>query len=199
MDFPCLNCDKSGVLRFEAVVFHGCSHQGLLEALYGFVPFTRDGIHLLHKESHYTSGPSELSLLWKDLMCSRYLVETDMTGKPTKYQCISLTLSENGSLMTGDDPPICFTDLIPCSVHGITQETVAKPHRLLTFHLHEAGRDDSNGSEANLEFVGSVRNHRRKADLFSKILFQRLAREDKIQTSDLVDAVLRQERDVNRM
>lgn len=69
-----------------------CDETGLLKALYDYVPFTRDGICVLHKEGHYSKGPTELALFWKDLTCSRYLIETDMTGKQTEDQVESKSM-----------------------------------------------------------------------------------------------------------
>ena len=109
--------------RFDAVAFHDCREQGLLSSMYDFVPFVRDGIVLQHKEGSYTHGPNELSLLWKDLTCSRYLIETDMDGKPLEHQSIALRLSADEGLYTGDDPPVRFSDLQHCSLDHLMHKS----------------------------------------------------------------------------
>ena len=174
--------------RFDAVAFHDCREQGLLSSMYDFVPFVRDGIVLQHKEGSYTHGPNELSLLWKDLTCSRYLIETDMDGKPLEHQSIALRLSADEGLYTGDDPPVRFSDLQHCSLDHLMHKEQLRPQRLLRFCWQP---DAMVGME--LEFVSFVRHRRRPADLMSKVLFQRRAREGKVHSFDLIQAVQRQE------
>lgn len=48
--------------------------------------FERDGLYLLHKEGHYLLGQSPLALIWKDASCCRFLLDTDLNGKPLQYQ-----------------------------------------------------------------------------------------------------------------
>jgi hypothetical protein len=57
-----------------------CTPEGLAAAHSGPVPFTRDGVYLVHREAHYSAGPSPLALLWKDAVCSRYVIDTDPAG-----------------------------------------------------------------------------------------------------------------------
>ena len=155
--------------------------------MYDFVPFVRDGIVLQHKEGSYTHGPNELSLLWKDLTCSRYLIETDMDGRPLEHQNMTLRLSADGGLYTGDDPPVRFAERERCSWEHLMHKEQLKSQRLLRFRWYPdalAGRE--------LEFISFVRHRRRPADLMSKILFQRRAREGKVHSFDLVQAVQRQ-------
>ncbi|PNH08614.1 Snurportin-1, partial [Tetrabaena socialis] len=52
------------------------------------VDFVRDGLYFLHRQGHYAPGAaaSPLALLWKDLGCSRYLIDTDAKGLPLEHQ-----------------------------------------------------------------------------------------------------------------
>jgi hypothetical protein len=52
------------------------------------VQFERDGLYLLHKEGHYLLGQSPLALIWKDASCCRFLLDTDLNGKPLQYQVL---------------------------------------------------------------------------------------------------------------
>lgn len=171
--------------RFEVPTVYECNEHGLLASLYDAVPFVRDGICLLHKEGHYIHGPSELSLLWKDLTCSRYLIETDMHGNPTEHQCITLRLGSDYKLYTGDDPPLQFCKLENCQLNDVMHPDKIQPGRLMKFHLE----GDFDLQSPCLEFVGLVRNRRKQPDLFSKILFQRQAREGKIHSLELIQTV----------
>lgn len=165
--------------------YNTCDTTGLLSAMYDFVPFIRDGIYLLHKEGPYVRGPSELCLVWKDLTCSRYLIETDMEGIPTEHQFVTLQYMHDGGLYTSDEPPIRFGDLSECSGCDHLPESKLQPTRLLKFVLYENLESDS----FHLEFAQFVRNRRKAADLFSKILFQRRAREGQIRSEDLIHTV----------
>lgn len=53
------------------------------------VQFERDGLYLLHKEGHYLLGQSPLALIWKDASCCRFLLDTDLNGKPLQYQVLA--------------------------------------------------------------------------------------------------------------
>ncbi len=49
-----------------------------MQAYSGPVPYERDGLLLLHKEAYYHQGMTPLALLWKDAVCSRYVIDTDV-------------------------------------------------------------------------------------------------------------------------
>lgn len=66
--------------RFAPVPAYRCTPEGLTAAHSGPVPFTRDGLWLLHREAHYAAGPTPLALLWKDAASSRYVIDTDPAG-----------------------------------------------------------------------------------------------------------------------
>ena len=50
--------------------------------------FERDGLYFLHKEGHYLLGQSPLALIWKDASCCRFLLDTDLNGKPLQCQVL---------------------------------------------------------------------------------------------------------------
>ena len=62
------------------------SAEGLQSAYAALVPFQRDGMYLLHKESYYALDTSPLALLWKDATCSQYFIDTDAQGVPMQSQ-----------------------------------------------------------------------------------------------------------------
>lgn len=81
--------------------------EGLRKAHSGEVPFCRDGCYFLHKECRYDpDGPTPLALFWKDPACSQFFMDTDMKGNISQYQHVVLKVSDDGCVVTGDDPPL---------------------------------------------------------------------------------------------
>eukprot|EP00955_Chlamydomonas_euryale_P082027 363662-Chlamydomonas_euryale.AAC.27 len=74
--------------RLAALRAHAADEAGLAEAHGGCEPFVRDGVYLLHRDGHYQAAgaPCPLALLWKDAACSRYLLDTDVDGRPLDQQ-----------------------------------------------------------------------------------------------------------------
>eukprot|EP00210_Caulerpa_lentillifera_P001627 g1565.t1 len=172
----------------EVLEYWNCDERGLLSALYDFVPFTRDGVCIIHKEGHYSKGPTELALIWKDLTCSRYLIETDMTGKETEDQYIILRFGDDGGLYTGDHPATRLSDLDQCVMESGFRREALRFNKLIRFKIHFHHDQESIMEEDIfvLEFAGLIRNRKRSADLMSKIIFQRYARQGKIRSDDLM-------------
>lgn len=59
---------------------------GLTAAYRSPVPYTRDGLLLLHKEGIYQGGLVPTALLWKDGHCSRYAIDTEPDGSVAAQQ-----------------------------------------------------------------------------------------------------------------
>jgi hypothetical protein len=79
---PCCRC-----CRFEVVPRWACDAEGLTAAHSSQrLPYTRDGLLLLHVQSHYTRGSTPLALLWKDPSCTTYFLDTDPKGVVPQYQ-----------------------------------------------------------------------------------------------------------------
>ncbi|EFJ43250.1 hypothetical protein VOLCADRAFT_42782, partial [Volvox carteri f. nagariensis] len=167
-----------------------CTLQGLRTA-YGRLDFVRDGLYFLHRHGHYRPGPgtTPLALLWKDLGCSRYLLDTDSTGQPLQHQAVTLSYRADRTVATEDDPPVVLGRLPEAFVAAMGDKL--KPGRLLRFSIRQGGITFHEGrpAGADLHYEGPANQRRGRADSFSKILFQRLARTAPITASMLAAAV----------
>lgn len=76
-----------------AVVVNCFTHaDGLAAAYQSPVPYTRDGVLLLHKDALYEGGQVPTALLWKDAHCSRFAIDTDPDGQvPAMQVCAAHT------------------------------------------------------------------------------------------------------------
>lgn len=92
---------------------------GLHAALHGAVPFSRDGVTLLHMEGHYALGASPLALLWKDASCSRYHLDTDAAGVVPPRQGVTLQCLLGGGVGTGDEQPTALARLPDAAVQQL--------------------------------------------------------------------------------
>ncbi|GFR46702.1 hypothetical protein Agub_g8321 [Astrephomene gubernaculifera] len=155
------------------------------------VDFLRDGLYLLHRQGHYTPGPAPtpLALLWKDLGCSRYLVDTDAQGAPLAHQLVSLTYRADRTVATEDEPPVVLGRLPEAFVAAMGDKL--RPGRLLRFSIRQGGITFHEGRPvgADLHYEGPANQRRGRADTFSKILFQRMARTAPITAAALAAAV----------
>ncbi|KAG2451618.1 hypothetical protein HYH02_003399 [Chlamydomonas schloesseri] len=163
-------------------------------ALGAAVDFMRDGLYLLHRQGHYVPGPapSPLALLWKDLGCSRYLMDTDAKGLPLEHQQAILAYRADRTVATEDDPPVVLGRLPEAFVASAGERLQLKTGRLLRFSIKQGGITFHEGRPcgADLHFEGTVPQRRGRADSFSKIMFQRLARTAPVSISDLEAAVV---------
>ncbi|KAJ1493179.1 hypothetical protein T484DRAFT_1879550 [Baffinella frigidus] len=91
-----------------------------LESAYSSVavPFTRDGLLFMHRESHYEVGLTPLALTWKDQQCSTYLSES-YPGVDPAVQVACLHVSESGALSTVDEPPVVVATAPPEAMAGV--------------------------------------------------------------------------------
>lgn len=148
--------------------------------------FTRDGVLFVHKESAYCCDEaSPLSLVWKDRSCSRYVVETDASGRALERQGALLRVVEVGvggigvpqalAVATGDDPPVPLAP-VPSSFSSSSsspeqqqqnqEQLPFKDGRLLRFAVGPGGfsfgggngaaDDASSVVSADLEFVAAL-------------------------------------------
>ncbi|GIL69574.1 hypothetical protein Vretifemale_497 [Volvox reticuliferus] len=160
------------------------------------VDFLRDGLYFLHRHGHYSPGlsTSPLALLWKDLGCSRYLLDTDSSGQPLEHQAITLSYRADRTVATEDDPPVVLGKLPEAFSTAMGDKL--KPGRLLRFSIREGGIIFHEGrpAGADLHYEGPANQRRGRADSFSKVLFQRLARTAPITVSMLAAAVTASER-----
>ncbi|KAG2487114.1 hypothetical protein HYH03_014227 [Edaphochlamys debaryana] len=152
--------------------------------------FVRDGLYLLHRAGHYTPGPAPcpLALLWKDLGCSRYLMDTDAKGAPLEHQIAVLTYRADRTVATEDSPPVVLGRMPEAWVGAMGPRLQAGD--LLRFSILEGGIHFHEGrpSGADLRYEGPAGQRRGRADPFSKLLFQRLARTQPIRLEALAAA-----------
>jgi hypothetical protein len=53
--------------------YYHCSIEGLRQAYSGELPYQREGLMFVHKDSFYLHGLNPNVLVWKDLATSKYL------------------------------------------------------------------------------------------------------------------------------
>ena len=163
-----------------------CDPAGLESAYRSLaVPFTRDGLQFLHRDSHYEIGLTPLMLLWKDSACSTYLCEVYKDLDPA-IQVVCLQVAENGNLLTHDEP-----QAVVASAGTELAATFARNKRglalfkiagiSLSYPEETIGADeDVQGppqvSVSNIEFFAPAAANRADADSLSKALFQQRLR-----------------------
>lgn len=137
-------------------------------------PYERDGLAFVNKRAHYEPGFTPLSLVWKDESCSSYFIDCGPDGSVPEHQLVCLRLSQDGSLLTGDDPPIRLSRL----PEGFWQSQWGRLNAgsVLRMSLREGGLtmdEGCNVHSADLHLDGVAK---RPPDILSKIVFQHLAR-----------------------
>ncbi|KXZ49130.1 hypothetical protein GPECTOR_23g59 [Gonium pectorale] len=153
--------------------------------------FVRDGLYFRHRQGHYAPGPAPtpLALLWKDAGCSRYLIDTDAKGIPLEHQLVVLSYRADRTVATEDEPPVVLGRLPEAFVAAMGDKLW--PGRLLRFSIRQGGITFHEGrpAGADLHYEGPGQQRRGRADAFSKILFQRMARTAPLTAEALAEAV----------
>nr|XP_043614818.1 snurportin-1 [Erigeron canadensis] len=169
--------------RFSLLSVDNCDQEGLQTAYTGSVPYVKDGLLFYNKHAHYQTGNTPLALVWKDQMCSQYVIDTDNKGQVPNQQQVVLELQDNGQLVTSDDPPV----VLGCLNATFIQETGLNSGNLLRFAVNEGGLTFVDGKleKANLQYVGKVHRARAFADSYSKIVFQYMVRHSPLQIEHL--------------
>ncbi|CAA0810709.1 Unknown protein [Striga hermonthica] len=173
--------------RFRAVLVYNCDQQGLKAAYREPVPYVKDGLLFYNKNAHYQSGNTPLVLVWKDEICSQYVLDTDSKGQIPDQQQVVLELCDDGKVATSDDPPIIFG----CLDKDFIQKTRLEPGNLLRFATSEGGLCFADGKleRADLQFLGKSNRSRAFADSYSKVVFQYMARRSPLQIEHLFESV----------
>mmetsp|Transcript_11597 Transcript_11597/g.18215 ORF Transcript_11597/g.18215 Transcript_11597/m.18215 type:complete len:223 (-) Transcript_11597:81-749(-) len=179
---------------FVILPWYPCD-SGNLEQVYSLmpVPFTRDGLLFLHRESHYEAALTPLMLVWKDQNCSTYLSEV-YQGVDPSIQVVCLQVLESGALLTCDEPP-CTVATVPPEI----LPTVQKNNRGLALFKIEGisisdqeSMEDADGaptvSVANIEFFSIAAAKRAEADSMSKLLFQQALRTQPLSVEEIASA-----------
>lgn len=181
--------------RFVPVPAYDATADGVAAAHHAPVPFRRDGVLLVSRESHYAPGPpTPVALLWKDAACSPYLLDTDADGNVPQYQAVALRVLLDGTVATGDEPPVAL-GCLPEEYRRRAGDKLA-PGQVLRFTIRDGGLvlgADGRPTGADLHFEGAVRDKRRSADFLTKVLFQYNARRSPVTLEELLAAAARGE------
>jgi snurportin-1 len=92
-------------------------------------------------------------------------------------QAVVLSYRGDGTVATADEPPVVLGRM-PADWVAATGAKLLRPGRLLRFSVGAGGLAFQGGrpSGADLRFEGPANQRRGRADAFSKVLFQALAR-----------------------
>ncbi|CAD7696610.1 unnamed protein product [Ostreobium quekettii] len=180
--------------RFSSVPSCWCSPSGFSAAVRCEVPFVQDGLYLLHMDGYYMPGQSPLALLWKDASCSRYFLDTDGEGNVGEFQQVTLVYQGDGSLATGDTPPVALGRL-PEDLQSSLRHKL-KAGKLLRCTIREQGIRTEYGQplSADLRFEEFANQRRGHADTVGKVLFQHNARKGLISHDTVVAELQEQQR-----
>jgi len=130
--------------------------------------FVQDGLLFIHKETHYELGVTPLALLWKDMQCSRFFLETEDGTSVSQQQVATLSCHKDRTVRCLEGQvlgtlPEAFVvmqgfedgDLVKMALEGVEIAT----ERVKAIH-----------------FVSKASKSRVLADTWSKIAFQHQAR-----------------------
>ena len=173
---------------FHVLPWYSCDPPGL-EAAYRSlaVPFTRDGLQFIHRDSHYENGLTPLMLVWKDSACSTYLSEVYKDLDPS-IQVVCLKVTEHGDLLTSDEPSIAVasagTELAASFAHNkkglalfkVAGITLHYPEVVDSMSEEDVTQAPPRVSVSNIEFFAPAAAKRTDADALTKALFQQRLR-----------------------
>ncbi|CAL1405746.1 unnamed protein product [Linum trigynum] len=176
--------------RFSAVTHE----KGLPAAYTDATPYVKDGLLFYNKHAHYQSGNTPLALVWKDVKCSQYVLDTDSTGQVPDQQQVVLELQEDGNLITSDDPPIIFARLNS----EFIQQLGLHSGNFVRCAINDGGLSFVEGKleKADLKYIGKCSRGRAFADSYSKVVFQHMARHSPLTYDDLLVAANKAPSDV---
>ncbi|ERN09958.1 hypothetical protein AMTRI_Chr06g194380 [Amborella trichopoda] len=173
--------------RFSLVPVYHCDQMGLQAAYEGNSPFSKDGLLFYNKHAHYHTGITPLALVWKDMNCSQYFLDTDSNGVIPAQQQVVLELKEDGKVGSSDDPSVVFS----CLDRDFLQQKNLQPGALLRFAIGDGGLNIFDGKldMADTNYIGKANRARVSADSYNKVLFQYLARRSPLRIEDLVASI----------
>ncbi|KAJ4798299.1 Snurportin-1 [Rhynchospora pubera] len=173
--------------RFNVVQIYECNLAGLQASYSGQVPYVKDGLLFFNKHAHYQAGNTPLALVWKDNVCSQYVLDTDSKGQIPSQQQVVLELQNDGNLTTSDDPPVALGSL--------SRDLIAQSGLRVGNLVRVAIKDermrlvDGKLDLGELQLVGKTNHSRAFADTYSKVLFQHAARHAPLRIEDLVASI----------
>mmetsp|Transcript_37205 Transcript_37205/g.71346 ORF Transcript_37205/g.71346 Transcript_37205/m.71346 type:complete len:446 (+) Transcript_37205:164-1501(+) len=175
--------------RLVPLPAYECTPEGLQAAYQSPVPYIRGGLTFYNKEGHYTLGPTPLIMVWKDAQCSRYFIDTDKDGVVLPQQRAVLRYTADGSLVTGDDPPVVMANL-PASFVQMQADKL-RPGLLIRCVIGNQGMHivDGRPVAAEVHWDGLANQRRGGADSFTKVLFQYAARHQPLTIQHILEVV----------
>ncbi|XP_020592303.1 snurportin-1 isoform X2 [Phalaenopsis equestris] len=170
--------------RFSVVPICDCNQIGLHKAYTGSFTFVKDGLLFYNRHAHYQTGNTPLALVWKDDLCSQYVLDTDSKGHVPAQQQVVLELQEDGNLMTSDDHPIVLGFL----ERDFLQKSGLQAGNLLRFSVIDECVKIVDGKLelGDLQYIGKANRARAFADSYSKVFFQYTARHSPLRFHDLI-------------
>ncbi|XP_078170278.1 snurportin-1 protein [Carex rostrata] len=173
--------------RFNVVQIYECNLIGLQAAYSGQVSYVKDGLLFYNKHAHYQAGNTPLALVWKDNVCSQYVLDTDNQGKIPSQQQVVLELQNDGSLTTSDDPPVA----LGCLSRDMIAQSGLRVGNLVRVEVRDDSLKlvDGKLDLGELQLVGKPNRSRAFADTYSKVLFQYAARRAPLRIEDLVASI----------
>ncbi|XP_051149597.1 uncharacterized protein LOC127264189 [Andrographis paniculata] len=173
--------------RFRTVPIYNCDQEGLKTAYSESSSYVKDGLMFYNMHAHYQAGNTPLVLVWKDELCSQYVLDTDGKGEIPDQQQVVLELLDDGRLATSDDPPVIFGSLGMAFI----EQTGLQTGNLLRFSINQGGLCFANGKleKADFHYVGKSNRSRAFADSYSKVMFQYMARHSPLRIEHLFASI----------
>jgi hypothetical protein len=169
------------------IPFFPCHILGLLEAYNRQITLHKGGLIFEHKSLLYYPGfICPLTLLWKDNACTKFLLDTEKSGKIMDRQQIALKYYENGNLMTFDE---VFLIMEKTNFEMIRSISRLHPRLKIIFDLWDRGILKIEGSSIILDarWKRIARSYFNSVDSISKIIFQMQARGNPISFKMMYD------------
>lgn len=177
--------------RIRPCPVHVCTEEGLRAAYAGAVPYERDGLLFMHRDTPYVMEANPYTLQWKDEHCSRWAVDTGGDGSRLEAQEVVLAFQQDGSVATGDAPSPVTLGRMPAAVLQQYGHKM-KAGLLLRFRVGPGGfylGEDGMPVGADLQWVGVANQRRAAADLYSRIVFKWQARSQGSKFEAILDVV----------
>lgn len=153
-----------------------CTPQSIQTVYSAEFPFRMDGLLFYRDSGEYVLGVSPEVLIWKDGRCSPYPVDEG------EKQLVTLHLGTQGRLLTLDR----------VQLHVLSPDFIAEkslhPGMLITLSTDGVDLESFDPVLLNPAFQRVSRKSKLRADHWSRILFQSIARKGGIPLSDLLQA-----------
>jgi len=169
--------------RFAPLPFREASPAAFSELYHPSNPkahgFLQDGFLFYSKQTHYVLGSTPLTLLWKDSKCSPFVVDTDDGKTVSDLQVVTLSVH----------PADRTVRALEGEVLGVLPQEFIDKHafqdsQLLRFFIKGVDHEAPEPSVKELVFAGEGSQSRLLADSWSKVVYQDLARTNRLITAE---------------